>query len=78
MHKHIRYTIREMFVRKLSFASILKYCGLALVVVCVLLLPKPAHAAPFICTSSLYQEVSGQLRVLNPSNNTFTTIGPNH
>jgi hypothetical protein len=37
-----------------------------------------AQAAPFTCTSGLYQEVNGQLRVLDPSSNTFTTIGPNH
>lgn len=68
-----------MFVRKPPLYQLtLFFSCLSFVIGSILFQPKFAQAAPFTCSTGLYQEVSGQLRVLDTVNNTFTTIGPNH
>ncbi|MBA3679295.1 cadherin-like domain-containing protein [Candidatus Saccharibacteria bacterium] len=50
--------------------------GFAIYLICaVFIYPHQAQAAPFSCTAGFYQIQANQLRVLNPSDGTYTTIG---
>ncbi len=76
---HAVYCKVAMFVRipKL-YQYVAIYVCLSFAIGSILLQPKSAQAAPFTCSSSLYQEISGQLRVLDPLSNTFVDVGPDN